>query len=169
MNSRAISTLEVMVVIAVLAVLAGTVVMPAYRNYAAARAPADAAATLAEDIALLERAAQNGISGEGASLVIVSEDPLAYRCYRVRPTSVDPDSALGSLIVERRFAGVALGGGPINETSPLLFAGNGSAQYVSGGTVANQHAIIEITLVQSPGTRSAHVDLNLFTGAVASP
>ncbi len=152
-----------------MAVLAALVVMPTYRAYVGARAPTDAATTLAEDIALLERAAQNGIAGDGSSLVIVSDNPFAYRCYHGRPSSSDPDSALGSLIVERRFTGVTLEPGPISESSPLLFASNGSAQYVSGGTVANQHATIEFVLAQSPGTRNARVDLNLFTGSVTRP
>jgi type II secretory pathway pseudopilin PulG len=160
---------ELFVVVAIITVLTGLVIVPAYRSYVAARAPSDAAQVLAEDLALLGRAAQNGHANEGASLIILSADPLVYRCHRGRPSSVDPNSALGALLVERRFPDVALEGGPIDVSTPLLFASNGSAQYVRGGVVASQHATIAFSLSQRHGGRIARVDLNLFTGAVSVP
>lgn len=169
MTQRGATFIELFVVIAIVMVLTGLVVVPAYRSYIAARAPSDAAQVLAEDLALLERAAQNGHPHEGASLIIVSADPFAYRCHRGRPSSVDPNSALGAVLVERRFPNVALTSGPISVSTPLLFASNGSAQYVSGGVVASQHATIAFSLGQRHGSRMALVDLNLFTGAVSVP
>lgn len=168
MTQRGATLTELFVVVAIVTVLAGLVVVPAYRSYAAARAPVDAAQVLAEDLTLLERTAQNGHSHEGASLIIVSANPFAYRCHRGRPASVDPNSALGALLVERRFPDVTLSG-PIDPSTPLLFASNGSAQYVSGGIVANQHATIDFALAQKHGAKVAHVNLNLFTGAVSVP
>jgi type II secretory pathway pseudopilin PulG len=168
-SRRGISYIESMVVLAVIAVMLGAVVLPAYRSYSASRAPSDAAAALAEDLALLSRTAQNGEPNEGASLLIVSTDPLHYRGYRGRPVGIDPNSALGALVVERTFPGVVLAGGPISVTTPLLFASNGSAQYVSHGLVAGQHATVEFSLGHGPGGKPALVDLNLFTGSVTVP
>jgi len=168
-RQRGVTLVELFVVIAIITVLTGLVVVPAYRSYIAARGPSDAAQVLAEDLALLKRAAQNGHSNEGASLIIVSSDPLVYRCHRGRPSSVDPNSALGAVLVERRFPDVTLEEGPIGVSTPLLFASNGSAQYVSGGVPASQHATIAFALGQRHGGRIAHVDLNLFTGAVSVP
>ncbi len=167
MMQRGVTLVELFVVVAIVMVLTGLVVVPAYRSYVAARAPSDAAQVLAEDLALLERTAQNGHPHEGASLMIASADPFAYRCYRGRPSSVDPNSALGALLVERRFPNVTLASGPIGVSTPLLFASNGSAQYVSGSVVASQHATIAFSLGQRHGSRIALVDLNLFTGAVS--
>lgn len=169
MRQRGTTFIEMFVVIAIIAVLTGLVIVPAYRNYTAARAPSDAAQTLAEDLALLERTAQNGHANEGASLIVVSANPFAYRCHRGRPSSVDPNSALGALLVERNFPDVSLEGGPIDTSTPLLFASNGSAQYVSSGIIASQHATITFSLAPRRGSRVAHVDLNLFTGAVSVP
>lgn len=168
MTQRGVSFIEALVALAVIAILVGAFVVPGYRSYSASRAPLDAAATLAEDLSLLERAAQNSKLNEGASLLIVSDDPFMYRGYRGRPTSIDPNSSLGALLVERGFPGVVLAGGPINTSTPLLFASNGSAQYVSGGDAASQHATIEFLLTR-PGGKTAQVDLNLFTGSVTLP
>jgi len=168
-RQRGATLVELFVVIAIITVLTGLVVVPAYRSYIAARGPSDAAQVLAEDLALLKRAAQNGHTNEGASLIIVSSDPFAYTCHRGRPSSIDPNSALGAVLVERRFPGVTLEDGPIGVSTPLLFASNGSAQYISGGGVASQHATIAFSLAQRHGGRVAHVDLDLFTGAVSVP
>jgi predicted outer membrane repeat protein len=168
-TQRGTTLVEMFVVIAILTVLAGLVVVPAYRSYRVAREPSDAAQVLAEDLTVLERTAQNGHRNEGSSLIIVSANPLVYRCYRGRPSSVDPNSALGGLIVERRFPNVTLDGGPIGVSAPLLFASNGSAQYVTGGAIASQHATIAFALEQLHGGRTAHLNLNLFTGAVSLP
>jgi type II secretory pathway pseudopilin PulG len=168
-SRRGLSYIESLVVLAVIAVMLATMVLPAYRSYSASRAPVDAAATMAEDLSLLARTAQNGQLGEGSSLLIVSADPLHYRGYRGRPTSVDPNSALGDLVVDRSFPGVTLAGGPIGATTPLLFANNGSAQYVSQGAVIGQHATVEFLLSASRGGKTARVDLDLFTGAVTVP
>jgi Tfp pilus assembly protein PilE len=168
-KQRGTSYLEVLVVVAVIAVLAGAVIVPGYRSYTLSRAPADAAARLAEDLALLERTAQNGTRNEGSSLIIVSANPLVYRGYRGRPASVDPNSSLRALLIERRFANVALALGPIGTSSPLLFASNGSAQYVSGGVIMIQHAVVEFALAGTSGGRTTKVDLDLFTGSISLP
>lgn len=169
MNRRGLSHIELLIVLAVIAVMLGAVVLPAYRSYSASRASVDAATTLAEDLSLLTRVAQNGKLNEGSSLIIVSADPLHYRAYRGRPTSVDPNSALGAVLVERSFPGVVLAGGPIGASTPLLFASNGSAQYVSQGVVAGQHANVEFKLGTSVAGKTASVDLDLFTGSVTMP
>ncbi len=159
--------LELMVVAAVITVLAGAFVIPSYRSYQASRAPLDAAQRLAQDLAVLERAAQNGVRNEGATLVVVSADPLIYRCYRGRPESINPNSALGAMIVERRFPSVALTGEPIGVTTPLLFASDGTAQYVSSGLVSDPHTTIDLTINQRPAGTNATVTLDLLTGAVS--
>ncbi|HEV2037762.1 MAG TPA: hypothetical protein VGQ96_04060 [Candidatus Eremiobacteraceae bacterium] len=167
-SQRGTSYVEALVIIAIVCVMVGAVVIPGYRNFMRARAPAHAASTLAEDLALLERAAQNGRPHEGSSLVVVSADPFVYRCYRGRPASVDPNSTLGALLIERRFPGVTLASGPIGLATPLLFASNGSAQYQSGGVIADQHATVGFSLTQSSGRATANVTLNLFTGAISA-
>lgn len=169
MTPRGTSYLEALIILALILVLVGAVVVPAYRSYSASRASRDAATTLAEDIALLERAAQNGRFNEGSSLIIVSENPFIYQCYDGRPSYVDPNSKLESLIVERSFPGVVLTGGPINSSTPLLFASNGSAQYAASGAIAPQHQIVEFSLTQKGGGKIAKVDLDLFTGSVTTP
>jgi hypothetical protein len=168
-TQRGVSYLEALVALAVVAVIAATMVVPAYRSYLHSRAPRDAATTLAEDLGLLERVARNGTRDEGASLIIVSADPLVYRCYRGRPIGVDPASSLRALLVERRFPDVALGAGPISPATPLLYASNGSAQYVDGGTIADQHSTVAFSLRQRPRGTTAAVSVDLFTGAVSLP
>jgi Tfp pilus assembly protein PilE len=163
------SLIEAMVVVALVLVLTTAIAIPSYRSYASSRAAADAAATLAGDIGLLERAAQNSNAGEGSSLIVESDGPLRYSCYYGRPTVVDPSSSLGTLIVQRSFPEVVLSGGPISAATPLLFARNGSAQYVDAtGKVAPQHATIEFALTSKDGARTVSVDLDLFTGAVST-
>ena len=169
MSRRGISSVELMVVLAVIAVLLCGFGIPAYRSYTQSRTPADAATTLAEELSLLVRSAQNGKLNEGSCLVVVSTNPLRYQGYAGRPTSIDPNSALGALLLDRSFPGVSLASGPIGPTTPLLFASNGSAQYVSHGTVAGQHATIEFSLSRGSDEKATRVDLNLFTGAVTMP
>jgi prepilin-type N-terminal cleavage/methylation domain-containing protein len=165
-NARGVTLTEVLVVAAIIAVLAGIASL-SYRSYTAARAPAAAAATLAADVSLLQRLAENGKRDEGASLIVLSSDPLAYRGYRGRPTSVDPNSALGAVVMERRFPDVRLASGPIGVATPLLLATDGSAQYVASGVLSEPHATIELTLAQRPSGTTARVTLDLLTGAVS--
>ena len=169
--SRGFTLLELVTVVAVVSVLAALAVIPAYRSYSAARAADDAAQTLAQDISLAERVAQNGGAFAGATIQVVSAHPLAYECLRGRPSDADPQSSLGEVVVRRQFDGVALVGGPIGTATPLLFASNGSAQFQQpDGTWPDQHQTIQILL--SPAgdtTRSAAVALDLFTGAVSLP
>jgi type II secretory pathway pseudopilin PulG len=161
--------LETIVAVSILAIASALVLLTPYRDYARSRAAADAAATLAQDLALLERVAQNGGANDGATLAIVSSSPLVYECHYGRPHDLDPNSVLGPIIVRRAFEGVALVGGPIDPNTPLLFASNGSAQYVLAGNWAEQHQTIELTLAPATGSRGARVRLNLFTGAISVP
>jgi prepilin-type N-terminal cleavage/methylation domain-containing protein len=165
-SARGATLTEVLVVAAIIAVLAG-IAVPSYRSYAAARAPAAASETLAADLSLLERLAENGKVDEGASLLVTSSDPFAYRGYRGRPTSVDPNSTLGVVVMERRFTDVRLVGGPIGITTPLLLATDGSAQYVASGVLSGRHGIVELTLTQRPSGTSATVTVDLLTGAIS--
>jgi len=166
---RGAAYIELLVVLALIAVLTALVVIPNYRQYMASRQVRDAATTLAEDIALLERSAQNGARDEGATLWLTSNSPLSYSCYRGRPQSLDPNSHLQGLILRRTFAHVAVAG-PINASTPLLFAGNGSAQYQVDGAMADPHGPIDFSLGPRDGTeQSAHVILNPFTGSVSRP
>lgn len=158
--------MEVLVVAAIVSVLAG-IAIPSYRMYIASRAPADAAQTLTSDLALLERLAQVGERDEGASLMIVSTDPLVYRGYRGRPASLDPNSKLGVMVMERRFAGVRLAGGPIGVTTPLLIATDGTVQYVASGMLSDPHTTLDMTLSERPSGTSAHVTVDLLTGALS--
>lgn len=162
--------LELIVTVAILAITAALALLTPFREYARSRAAADAAATLAQDIALLERVAQNGGANDGSTLEIIAADPLVYECHYGRPNALDPNSLLGATIVRRSFEHVALGRGPIDTNTPLLFASNGSAQYVTAGVWADQHQIVELQLVPSgDAARVARVDLNMFTGAIAIP
>ncbi|HLN46760.1 MAG TPA: prepilin-type N-terminal cleavage/methylation domain-containing protein [Magnetospirillaceae bacterium] len=169
-SARGMTLMEMLTVVSLLAIAAALVLLTPFRAYQHGRAAGDAAATLAQDLALLERAAQNGGANDGSTLVIVSTAPLSYDCYYGRPNAIDPNSTLGPVIVHRSFDDVALTGGPIDSNTPLLFASNGSAQYVSAGTWADQHQTIELVLTPaSDASRSAKVDLNLFSGGVSSP
>lgn len=168
--ARGVTYFELLTVLALLVLLAGAIVVPDYRAFAAHRAARHAASTLAEDLALLQRSAQNSTGARGSSLIIVSSDPLSYDCYRGRPPDVDPSATLGDLLIERVFPGVRLLGGPINPATPLLFASNGSAQYLAGHVVADQHQTIEFALAPSADPeRVQTVELNLFTGSVSQP
>lgn len=162
--------LELLAVCAVLGVLATLAIVPSYRSYAAGRVAADAAQTFAQDVSLAERVAQDGGPFEGATMQIVSADPLTYECRRGRPTDLDPRSSLGAVIIERRFEGVNLTGGPIDAQTPLLFASNGSAQYrAANGTWPDQHQTVTVEFTATADSaRTAAVTLDLFTGAVAA-
>jgi prepilin-type N-terminal cleavage/methylation domain-containing protein len=169
-HARGMTLMEVLVAVAILAVASALALLTPFREYVHGRAASDAATTMAQDIALLEHAAQNGGANDGATLQIVSTNPLVYDCYYGRPNALDPNSALGPLIVHRSFDDVALSGGPIDASTPLLFASNGSVQYVAAGMWADQHQTIEVTLTPaSDASRAASVDLNLFTGGVSLP
>ena len=163
--------LELIVAVSILAIAAALALATPFRDYARSRTAADAAATLAQDLALLERVAQNGGANDGSTLEIISANPLVYECHYGRPNALDPNSALGAMIVRRSFADVALDGvSPIDANTPLLFASNGSAQYVTAGVWADQHQTIELRLLpSSDGARAGKVDLNLFTGAISLP
>ncbi len=165
---RGMTLIELLIVVAILAIACALIFLSPVRAYLHARAAADAAQTFAQDVALLERVAQNGGANDGATLQIVSTSPLVYECYYGRPNAIDPNSALGALIVRRSYDDVTLSGGPIDATTPLLFASNGSAQYVAAGVWADQHQTIEMTLAPSGDEeRSSAIDLDLFTGGVS--
>jgi len=162
--------LELLVATSILLVAAALVLVTPFRSYMHARAAEDATATLAQDLALLERVAQNGGANDGATLKILSMNPLVYECYYGRPNAIDPRSTLGPLIIHRSYEDVALTGGPINSNTPLLFASNGSAQYVSAGVWADRHQAVALTLTPSnDSSRAGVVDLDLFTGAISLP
>lgn len=168
--NRGMTLIEVLSAVVILLMVGALGVLMPLRDYQHGRAAADAAQTLAQDLALLERVAQNGGANDGATLKIVSTSPLVYDCYYGRPHAIDPNSALGPAIVHRSFDDVALTGGPIDAKTPLLFASNGSAQYVLAGAWADQHQTIALTLApMSDAARVSSVDLNLFTGAIALP
>lgn len=152
-------------------IIALAIAIPTYMIVSRARAARDAADALAQDIALLERSAQNGVAMQGATLEIDSASPLSYSCYHGRPADLDPNTTLGTLIVKRTFADVSLADGPINAATPLLFASNGSAQYFDGTRWVDQHGP-PIAFTMSPVTDPTHpvaVTLNLFTGEVMAP
>jgi hypothetical protein len=160
--------LEVLIVCALLIMLAALAVVPNYRAYERHRAASDAALRLAADIALLERTAQNdGLYG-GATLRIVSAQPLSYAGYRGRPQELNVAWQQGPLLLQREFAGVELAPGAVTASGALLFARNGSAQFVARGSWVNQHQTIELVVASAEDAqRTAVVELNLFTGALA--
>ena len=166
---RGTTVVELMVVAAVLGVLAALLVVPAYSQYARARETSDAAAILAQDISYLERYAQDSAPFEGATLEVQSFDPLTYTAYAGRPSWLDAAWRIRGIIFKRTFSNVALNSRAWNGKSPLLFARNGSVQYVNAGGWADQHVTLTIVLSSRlDPTRTASVDLNPFTGAVAT-
>jgi type II secretory pathway pseudopilin PulG len=171
MTGRGATLIEVIVALAIAIVFTIAVVIPTYMMYARARAARDAADALAQDIALLERTAQNAITMQGATLEIDSASPFSYSCYHGRPENLDPNTKLGALIVQRTFSDVSLGSGPINAATPLLFASNGSAQYFDGTTWVDQHGP-PVAFTLTPAADPVHpvaVTVNLFTGEVSAP
>jgi prepilin-type N-terminal cleavage/methylation domain-containing protein len=171
MTARGATLIEIIVALAIAAIIALTVAIPTYMMTSHARAARDAADALAQDLALLERSAQNGVGMQGATLEIESTSPLIYSCYHGRPADLDPNTTLGTLIVQRTFAGVSLATGPINLETPLLFASNGSAQYFDGTRWVDQHGQ-PIAFTLAPDADPSHpvtVTLDLFTGEVSAP
>ena len=169
--SRGFTLIEVIVALAIAAIFTIAVVIPTFAMYAQARAARDAADALAQDIALLERTAQNGVTMQGATLEIDSSSPFIYSCYHGRPANLDPKTKLGALIVQRTFAGVTLESGVINASTPLLFASNGSAQYYDGTRWVDQHGppvAFTLALAADP-SHTETVALDLFTGEVSAP
>lgn len=169
--SRGATLMEIIVAVSIATIITLAIAFPTYMLVSRARAARDAADVLAQDIALLERSAQNGVDMQGATLEIDSTSPLSYSCFHGRPTDLDPKTALGTLIVKRTFADVSLRDGPINVATPLLFASNGSAQYFDGTRWIDQHGP-PIAITMSPVTDPTHpvvVTLNLFTGEVMAP
>ncbi len=168
MSSRGATLLETLTAVGILGLLMAGLAIPAYRQYAASRASRDAAITLAADVAWLSRAAQNADGRQGASLIIESVDPLTYDGYLGRPRWADPQSTLGRLLIHRTFTGVRLDG-PLDPHTPLLFASNGSAQYLVAGSPVTQHGILVLTLVSRDASRSATIRLDLLTGTLIDP
>jgi prepilin-type N-terminal cleavage/methylation domain-containing protein len=168
-GARGFSLVELLAVLCLLTILAALVVIPAYFNYSRAREVGDAAAILAQDIAYLERFAQDSAPYEGATIEVESDDPLSYTCYSGRPSSLDPQSYIRDALQHRVFNNVALTPGALSAISPLLFARNGSVQYVTGGQWNNQHVPVSIELSSTlDPSRTSIVGLNPFTGAVSS-
>ena len=166
---RAFTLLELVVVCAIFSVLALAVVIPQYSSYSRAREVGDAAAILSGDIAYLERFAQNSEPFEGATIEVQSDDPLAYTCYSGRPSSLDPQWRIRDVLIARSFGDVALVPGALHRGGPLMFAHNGSVQYVSGNQWADQHAPVTIELrSRADRSRLATVRLEPFTGAVSA-
>ena len=171
MRSRhGFSIVELMVTFGVMAMLASLLIVPAYLNYSKAHQAADAAAILAQDIAYLERFAQDSAPFEGATIEVQREEPFEYTCYSGRPSSLDPQSHIRGVLRARTFANVRLVPGALGRSSPLMFARNGSVQYVAGGIWVDQHVPVAIVLLsREDSSRPASVRLNPFTGAVSLP
>jgi Tfp pilus assembly protein PilE len=170
-TARGTTLIEIIIALAIAVIFTIAVVIPTFMMYARARAARDAADALAQDIALLERSAQNGVKMQGATLEIDSLSPFVYSCYHGRPANLDPKTTLGALIVQRTFADVTLESGPINASTPLLFASNGSGQYFDGTRWVDQHGppvAFTLSLATDP-THPVVVTLDLFTGEVSAP
>lgn len=168
-SERGYTVSELLIVCAILTVLACAMLIPQYDQYARTREVDDAGATLAQDIAFLERFAQNSEPYEGATIEVQSDDPLQYICYSGRPSGLDPQSHIRAELLTRSFGDVALSPGALSRNSPLLFAHNGSVQYVTGNQWTDQHVPVTISLrSRVDRSRSASVSLNPFTGAVSA-
>ena len=169
-RDKGYTLIELVIVCATLGVIALLTVLPRYVEYSRARQTGDAASILSQDIAYLERFAQNSEPFEGATIEIDSADPLKYTCYSGRPSVLDSQSHIRAKLFVRAFPDVALGSGPLRRGSPFLFAHNGSIQYVDHGQWADQHQIVTIELrSRVDEKRSAGVTVNPFTGGVAAP
>jgi len=167
---RAFTTLELLVACAILTVLALVALLPRYVEYARARQVGDAASILSQDIAYLERFAQNSEPFEGATIEIDSADPLEYTCYSGRPSRLDPLSHIRSALFVRSFPDVAFASGPLHRGSPFLFAHNGSIQYADHGQWADQHLVVTIELrSRVDKSRTSDVIVNPFTGGITTP
>jgi len=169
-RAGAFTTIELIFVCAILSILALLALLPRYVDYARARQVDDAATILSQDIAYLERFAQNSEPYEGATIEVESDDPLEYTCFSGRPARLDPLSHIRSALFVRSFADVALTPGPLGRNSALLFAHNGSIQYVAGQQWADQHAAVTIELRSRDDKAGiATLTVDPFTGAVAGP
>ena len=167
-EARAYALVEVTVVVLILAGLAALLI-PSYVLYAHAREVDDAAVVLAQDIAYLERFAQNSEPYEGATIEVQSDDPLQYTCYSGRPSGMDPQSHIRDVLFVRTYVHVMLLPGALHRNGPLLFAHNGSVQYVADHKWADQHVPVTIQLESlSQRHRTASIGLDPFTGAVAA-
>ncbi len=169
MTHRAYTTFELALVCAILAMLVALMVIPQYDRYRRARQVDDAAAILVQDIAYLERFAQDSDPYEGATIEVERADPLRYTCFAGRPSGLDPQSHIRGALFVRSYDEVALDPGIVGRNTPLLFAHNGSVQYYSGGQWADQHAALTIALrSRAVADRSVQVDIDPFTGAAAT-
>lgn len=167
---RAFSLIELTVASLIVAAVAIFFVIPQYARYARAREVGDAAATLVQDIAFLERFAQNSNPYEGATIEVQSDYPFRYTCYSGRPSGMDPQSHIRGVLIERSFPNVMLASGPLRHNSPFLFAHNGSIQFVANQQWNDQHIPVTIGLQSLvDDERTATVSVNPFTGAVATP
>lgn len=170
MRRRAFTTVELLVACAILTVLALVALLPRYVEYTRARQVGDAASVISQDIAYLERFAQNSEPFEGATIEIDSADPLEYTCYSGRPSGLDPLSHIRSALFVRSFPDVAVASGPLHRGSPFLFAHNGSIQYVDHGQWADQHVVVTVELrSRVDASRTSDVVVNPFTGGVITP
>lgn len=166
----AFTMIEVLVACAILTLLALVALLPRYVEYAHARQVGDAASVLSQDVAYLERFAQNSEPYEGATIEVDSADPLRYTCYSGRPSGLDPLSHIRATLFVRSFPEVTLASGPLHKGSPLLFAHNGSIQYVDHGQWADQHLLVTIELrSRSDRSKASDVVVNPFTGGISSP
>jgi prepilin-type N-terminal cleavage/methylation domain-containing protein len=166
---RGFSLFEMLASCAVIAVLASLLVIPSYIRYTKAREVDDASSILAQDIGYLERFAQDSDPLEGATIEVQSDDPLRYTCYSGRPSLMDPQSHIRDVLIVRDFPNVRIEPGALDHASPLLFARNGSLQYVSGGDWNDQHEAFSIELQSrvEPG-RTASLSVDPFTGGVSA-
>lgn len=166
---RAFTILELVVSCAMLAILALVAFLPRYAEYARARQVDDAATVLSQDVAYLERFAQNSEPYEGATIEVSSVDPLAYTCYSGRPSRIDPQSHIRDVLFSRSFPDVELEKGALGPQTPFLFAHNGSIQYAQHGEWADQHVPVTIELRSlEDQTRTASIAVDPFTGAVTT-
>ncbi|HEY7993551.1 MAG TPA: prepilin-type N-terminal cleavage/methylation domain-containing protein [Candidatus Eremiobacteraceae bacterium] len=167
---RAFTMIELLVACAILTVLALVALLPRYLEYTRARQVGDSVSILSQDVAYLERFAQNSEPFEGATIEIDSADPLKYTCYSGRPSSLDPLSHIRTALFVRSFPDVALMSGPLGHSSPFLFAHNGSIQYPDDGQWADQHLVVTIELrSRVDRSRTGDVVVNPFTGGISTP
>jgi len=162
--------IEVIAVCAILTALALLALLPRYSDYSRARQVTDAASVLSQDIAYLERFAENSEPYEGATIEIDSADPLKYTCYSGRPSGLDPMSHIRATLFVRSYDDVALASGPLRHENPFLFAHNGSIQYIDHQQWADQHQLVTIELrSRVDRSRIADVTLDPFTGGLTTP
>jgi prepilin-type N-terminal cleavage/methylation domain-containing protein len=165
---RGFSLFELLASCAIVAILASLLVIPSYVKYAQARQIDDASAILAQDIGYLERFAQDSDPLEGATIEVQSDDPLRYTCYSGRPSLMDPQSRIRDVLIVRDFPDVRIVPGALSHASPLLFARNGSIQYVADGQWNDQHQTFSIELQSKvEAGRTSYLTVDPFTGGVS--